>query len=312
MTHLLGSKLYCCLVKGPIIILLCGILEISRRSWWVYSTDNTESTAFQLPVGRRSVSGDHRDEWGRVPGDADVRGHDSMRCDRLAPGGAQANYLHTQALFFFAAARDKRAQETCQPRSSDGQLNGTDGEARPERKDSYPLPIWWQITEERQCHGWLAVFLIMCQASRHTAHFQLPSHTAPGRLLNTAIACVSGRKGFLRGSFLASGSRAWTDHSLSSTAGKWFSVLKEEEETNAGLFLPHYMKGELTRDWWKAGWGNLSSLAWLPSWHYFIHWHGEVLALIPNLYRRLTIYMWGAVLSIYMYELVYSSQTLRT
>lgn len=190
-----------------------------------------------------------------------------MRCDQLTPGGAQATYLNIQALFLFTAARDKWVQETCQPMSSDWQLNRTDGEVR-QGKESYPLAIWRQITEHRQHHGWLAIFLIIHKAWRHTAHFLLPSRTAPGRFLNIATARALGRKGVSKkGNFLVSGYGAWTDHSLSSTAGQWSSVLKEEEETNVVLSLPHWTKGELTWDSLTAGWGNLSSLAWLPSWH---------------------------------------------
>jgi len=56
--------------------------------------------------------------------------------------------------------------------------------------------------------GWLPIFLIIHKASCHTAHFQLSSHTAPGRSLHMAAAHVLGRKGVSileNRNFLASG-----------------------------------------------------------------------------------------------------------
>lgn len=276
--------------------------KITRRSWWVYSTDNIKSTTLQLPVGRRLVSGDDQDRSGKVLRKGDVRWHGNMRCDQLTPGGAQATSLNIQALFLFTAARDKWAQETCQPTSSDWQLKRTDGEVRLQGKESYPLPIWRQITAHGQHHGWLAIFLIIHKAWRHTAHFLLPSRTAPGRFLNIATARALGRKGVSKkGNFLVSGYGAWPLTQcycgpviLSVERGrgdKCCTLPSTLNERRADLGLTDSRLGKAVLTGLAAILTNMSS-------HPL---HNEVLPLTPDLYGWLTIYVSGAVLRAYTY-----------
>lgn len=212
--------------------------------------------------------------------------------------GAHVTCLKTQGLFF-TTARNKWAQEMCRPRSSNWQLNRTDWW----RKQSYPLPIWQQITQRRQHAGWLAICPIIHKASCYTAHFELPSHAAPGRFLHMAITRVLGRKGvsiLKNRNFLVSGYGAWVLRTKFYHRSVILSVKRGRGDKC--WTLPSTLSERRYLRLIYSGLGNsiLTGLATiLPC--YFIHWHNQVLELRRHLYRSLTICTWQTILSVSIY-----------